>query len=73
MFQTSALCEEAWHGGGFTQKLKVFIGCIEEDCRAPAPPAAPLPALPQANPQTKATILVCFAQLRAPLLARGRA
>jgi hypothetical protein len=78
----SALHEGAWHNNGsrrwgsaydFTLSRTWLIGRIEADCRAPAPPAAPLPGLPQANPQTKATILVFIAQRCASLLARGRA
>jgi hypothetical protein len=68
--QMSALSVEAWHDDGshrwgstydLTQKLARFIGRIEANCRAPAPPAAPLPGLPQANSQTNAAILVCVA------------
>jgi hypothetical protein len=67
----SALREEAWHDDGscrrgsaynFTQNSTRPIGRIEADCRAPAPPAAPLPLLTEAKPQSKATILVCVAQ-----------
>jgi hypothetical protein len=79
--QIRALREEAMRDDGsrrwgsacdFTQKLTRFICCIEADFRAPVPPAAPLPSPTKANPQTKANILVCAAQWRAYLLARGR-
>jgi hypothetical protein len=54
--QMSALRVEAWHGDGshrwgstydLTQKPARLIGRIEANCRAPAPPAAPLPASPK--------------------------
>jgi hypothetical protein len=78
----SALREVAWHDDGsrrwgsaydFTQKLTRFIGRIEADRRALAPNVSPLPGLPQANPQTKASNFARAVQLRASLLSRVRA
>ena len=54
------------------QKPTRQIECIEANCRAKGPPAAPLPGLSQANPQARVTILVCGPLPTVPLVARRR-
>jgi hypothetical protein len=80
--QVSMLRGEAWQDGDsrrwgsaydFAQNLTRPIGRVEADCREPAPSAALFPGPRQASPQTKATILLWVATLRASPLARGRA